>query len=479
MAGDLQHHSRSRYRGDGIDRKRRELTMATRPGGPYRTKDPETPTKSQLIPLSTQWKQLFTKAHLIPFVILFLALFLLPNPALWILFFLLAAGAYYLIYRLCGKTKPSWLPLVPAAMTAVLVYWFLGAFNSVFGIFLGGNGMPAQQYWPSLSFSTLFYDIFFFVGLKEELIKAVPVLLIALLAPKIRASFARPLEIHEPLDGILIATGSALGFTMVETMMQYVPNAMTSGGFSAGLNLLFVRVGADPAGHIAYSGYFGYFIGLAMMMPKNRWKTIAIGWLCAGTLHALWDSLTVVSAPLLLGVGIVSYAFLGAAILKARQISPSRGQNFATQLYRGGEAPPPQSFQPAAYAPAVQAPAAPAFQPAAYAPPTTAAPTFTTAPATHALTFFVAGQRLLLTPGRRLTQAEMPGLQASAGDGVVAEVTRHPTDPNLLGLRNLSSASWMASTPAGETREIPSGKTIRLAPGTSVQFASIRGEILQ
>ncbi len=453
--------------------------MATRPGGPYKIKDPETPTKSQLIPLSTQWKQIFFKAHLIPFVILFLALFLLPNPALWILFFILAAGAYYLIYRLCGKTKPSWLPLVPAVMAAIICYWFLGTFNSIFGVFLGGNQLPATQYWGAMPFSSLFYDVFFDVGLKEELMKAVPVLLIALLAPKIKASFARSLEIHEPLDGILIATGSALGFTMVETMMQYVPNAMTSGGFSAGLNLLIERVGADPAGHIAYSGYFGYFIGLAMMMRKNRWRTIGIGWLCAAILHTLWDSLTVTSVPLLLAVGIVSYAFLGAAILKARQISPSRAQNFATQIYHGGEAPPPQAFQPAAYGQPAQAAPPQAFQPAVYAPPQAPAPTFSTAPTPHALTFFVAGQRLLLTPGRRLTEAEMPGLLASAGNGVVAEVTRHPTDPNLLGLRNLSSVIWMASTPSGESREIPSGKTIRLAPGTSVQFASIRGEILQ
>jgi RsiW-degrading membrane proteinase PrsW (M82 family) len=453
--------------------------MATRPGGPYKIKDPETPTKSQLIPLSSQWKQLFGKAHLIPFVILFLAIFLLANPALWLVFFLLAAGAYYLIYRLCGKSKPSWLPLVPGAMAAVLLFPpFWPAFESIFGVFLGGNSIPATQYWAAMPFSTLFYDIFFDVGLKEEFVKAVPVLLIALLAPKIKASFARSLEIHEPLDGILIATGSALGFTMIETMTQYVPNAVATGGFSAGLNLLIQRVADGPAGHIAYSGYFGYFIGLAMMMPKNRWRTIGIGWICAATLHALWDSLTVTSAPLLLGVGILSYAFLGAAILKARQISPSRAQNFATQIYRGGEAPPPAAYQPAAYA---QVPAQQSFQPAGYAPQPTVAPpaAFSSSPAPHALTFFVAGQRLLLTPGRRLTESEMPGLQASAANGVVAEVTRHPTDPNLLGLKNLSTASWTASTSAGETREIPSGKTIRLTPGTSVQFASLRGEVLQ
>jgi hypothetical protein len=100
-------------------------------------------------------------------------------------------------------------------------------------------------------------------------------------------------------------------------------------------------------------------------------------------------------------------------------------------------------------------------------------------PTPHALTFLVADERLLLTPGRRLIESEMPGLRAGAGDGVVAEVTRHPTDPNIIGLKNLSTVSWTAAASGSEWREVLSGKTIRLAPGTSVQFAGIRGEILE
>ncbi len=437
--------------------------MAKRPGGPHRTEEPEAPAKSQLIPLPSVWKQLAAKAYFIPFVIMFLLGFLVESPILWLVACALAIGSYYLIYRLCGKPKPPWLPLIPAVMTAILLYWPIwNVFQTVFGVFLAGHTLPPPQFWSAIPFPRLFYEVFFFVGLKEEFVKAVPVLLCAFVAPKIAASFARPLEIHEPLDGVLLATGSALGFTLYETMQDYLPGLLNQSGLSAGLDLLLRRIGGDIAGHIAYSGYFGYFIGLAMLRPKNRWITIGIGWLCAAALHTLWD--TIDSVPILLAVGIVSYGFLGAAILKARQISPSRAENFATQLYRGGGAPPPPPSQPAAYAPP---------------PPLAPAAAFSTPPAPHALTFFVAGRRLLLTPGRRLTEAEMPGLQASAGDGVVAEVTRRPADPKILGLRNLSTASWMASTSTGESREIPSGKTIRLAPGTAVQFAGVRGEILQ
>jgi hypothetical protein len=183
--------------------------------------------------------------------------------------------------------------------------------------------------------------------------------------------------------------------------------------------------------------------------------------------------------------------------LKARQISPTRGSNFATQLYRGAQpppmqqqftgmpAPPPQQFgvPPAPTFP--QPPAAPVWTPPQYnapplAPPVAPVVSQQTAPPAQSppLTFFVAGQRNSLIAGRRFAEADLPGLRAASGDGIVAEVNRHPTDPSILGLKNLSTTAWMAWTPKGESREIPSGKTIRLSPGTSVQFGNIRGEII-
>lgn len=482
--------------------------MASRPGGPYQQRESDRPTKSQLFPFLGKGKEVVSKAHLIPYAVLFLLGFTLPNPFLWFLALGLAIGTYYLVYRQCGKVKPMWLPLVPAAMTAVIMFVGLGFFDQIFSIPM--TVPPANfdpRTWGQYPYPTLFYNIFVQVGLKEELMKAIPVLLCAFLAPKITSAFARPLEVNEPLDGILLATGSALGFTMVETMLQYVPQALQQSGFSAGLDLLLIRVGGDLSGHIAYSGYWGYFIGLAMMRPKGRWQTIGIGWACAAVLHTFWDSL---DSPLpMLAVGIISYALLGAAILKARQISPTRGSNFATQLYRGAQPPPmqpqftgmptppqqqygapPQAQQP--FTPGVppaptfpQPPAAPVWTPPQnnappLAPPVAPVVSQQIAPPAQStpLTFFVAGQRNSLIAGRRFAEADLPGLRAASGDGIVAEVNRHPTDPSILGLKNLSTTAWMAWTPKGESREIPSGKTIRLSPGTSVQFGNIRGEII-
>jgi RsiW-degrading membrane proteinase PrsW (M82 family) len=85
---------------------------------------------------------------------------------------------------------------------------------------------------------------------------------------------------------------------------------------------------------MSYSGYFGYFIGLSVMKRSKRWTILAIGWLTSSLLHALWN--TVGGGLLGIFVGVVSYAFLMAAILKARQLSPTRHQNFATQYHPPG-----------------------------------------------------------------------------------------------------------------------------------------------
>ncbi|MGH9592812.1 MAG: PrsW family glutamic-type intramembrane protease, partial [Bryobacteraceae bacterium] len=197
--------------------------MGTRPGGPYQPRSSDAPTKSQLFPFLGKGKEVVNKAHFIPFVVLFLMGFLLPHPFLWFMAFGLGIATYYLVYRMCGKPIAPWVPLVPAAFTVALLYFGLDIFDKIFSIpmTIALPDNPAQ--WAFIPYPTLFYNLFVQVGLKEELIKAVVVLICAFLIPQIAAPFARQLEVREPLDGILIATGSALGFTMLETMGQYVP----------------------------------------------------------------------------------------------------------------------------------------------------------------------------------------------------------------------------------------------------------------
>jgi RsiW-degrading membrane proteinase PrsW (M82 family) len=84
---------------------------------------------------------------------------------------------------------------------------------------------------------------------------------------------------------------------------------------------------------MAYSGYFGYFIGLSVLKSSQRWQILGIGYICAAVLHALWNSTGFITPILLAVVGVLSYAFLASAILKARALSPTRSQNFATRFF--------------------------------------------------------------------------------------------------------------------------------------------------
>ena len=66
--------------------------------------------------------------------------------------------------------------------------------------------------------------MFFGAGLMEELIKAVPVFIFLLLGRMLKSPWREAIGVWEPLDGILIATASAAGFTLIETNLHYVPD---------------------------------------------------------------------------------------------------------------------------------------------------------------------------------------------------------------------------------------------------------------
>ena len=60
----------------------------------------------------------------------------------------------------------------------------------------------------------------------------------------------------------------------------------------------------------------------------------------------------------------------------------------------------------------------------------------------------------------------------------IAEMTRHPTDPNLWGLKNMSSEAWSAIAPDATVREVAPGRSLPLSAGTQILFGRAGGEIL-
>ncbi|MFB2968124.1 PrsW family glutamic-type intramembrane protease [Aerosakkonema sp. BLCC-F183] len=291
---------------------------------------------TQLFPIFSTGRELTQKAYLLPgiitvgFVVLMFAA--VGNPMVFnlVLASYLAGSAYYFVYQLCGKHKPWWV-LVACALVTVLILLspLLPLFIVIFRQILPGS-LPTN--FENLTFPILLLRMFFGAGLMEELLKALPVLGAYLLGRRLPPAWREKIGVVEPLDGILLGTSSAVGFTLMETLGQYVPQIIRDATFQVGegvgelvgLQLLIPRILGSVAGHMAYSGYLGYFIGLSSLKPRRRWQILSIGYLSAAVLHALWNATGIISPFVLALVGVLSYAFLTAAILKARALSPRR-----------------------------------------------------------------------------------------------------------------------------------------------------------
>jgi RsiW-degrading membrane proteinase PrsW (M82 family) len=298
-------------------------------------------TLSQLLPIMSARPDLAQKAYLVPgvvtvvFVILSFALMTNSTGFRILLALYLGIVAYYFIYQLCGKRKPWWVMLICALMIGLLL---LSPVLQLF-IWLFRDLLPGTVK-PDAGFMTQFIGHFFGAGLMEELFKVLPVLGLYLLGRHLKSPWREQVGVWEPLDGILLAAAAALGFTWMETLLQYVPQIQTvaelagkGAGELVSAQLIIPRVLGSVAGHMAYSGYFGYFIGLSVLKPAKRWRILAVGWLTSATIHALWNASAGTFGSFGLAfVGVISYAFLTAAILKARELSPTRSQNFATRI---------------------------------------------------------------------------------------------------------------------------------------------------
>lgn len=289
-------------------------------------------TFTKLLPIFSTGNDLWKQDYLLPgittvgFVVMMFAFLGQTQLFNLTISLYISLAAYYFVYQLCGKKKPWWIILGAALVTVLILR------SPILNIFLWFfyQVLPGATPKGQVSFISVLIAMFFGAGLMEELIKSLPVFILWFVGLWRGKKWRSRVGISEPLDGILIGAASAIGFTLTETLGLYVPNIVQSITTQAGsteiaeltgLQLLIPRVLGSVAGHMAYSGYFGYFIGLSIMKPSLRWQILTIGYLSSALLHALWNTSALVSFWLLAIVGGISYAFLVAAILKAHSFS--------------------------------------------------------------------------------------------------------------------------------------------------------------
>jgi RsiW-degrading membrane proteinase PrsW (M82 family) len=248
----------------------------------------------------------------------------------------------YYINQMCGRARSGLLQ----ALVSVITFWLLTSAFWDYWYDLFYLVIPARSLEKSSNVFAVIAGDIFGTGLCEEGFKALPLLGLALMSvafgllsrrtgSRLRSLLSGITEhfgLREPLDGITLGAASGSGFFIYETLVQYVPqaidNAKSNMAFD-GLVQLLARGLPELTAHAAYSGLFGYFIGLAVLRPGMTVLLIPRGWLFAAGLHGAWDASAdllhspLIGVPVQAVIGVLSYALLAGAIFKARDISPS------------------------------------------------------------------------------------------------------------------------------------------------------------
>ena len=87
----------------------------------------------------------------------------------------------------------------------------------------------------------------------------------------------------------------------------------------------------------------------------------------------------------------------------------------------------------------------------------------------------IQGQNIPLNYNTQLTQYDIPELQPQGYDSIVAKVNPNPKNPTILGLKNYSTQTWIATLSNREIRQIQTGQTIKLDENTQINFGLING----
>jgi len=182
------------------------------------------------------------------------------------------------------------------------------SFAAILNTFVGGYVRAL----PVVGLVLFFYLV---VGPVEETVKWLAVRLYAY----------RDERFHAVVDGAVYGAMAGLGFATIENTLyiggEYV-TALQAGSvaspiFQAALPTAFVRTFAGP-GHVIYSAFAGYYLGLAKFNRENAGPIAVKGLVIAAFIHGTYNTIVTYLGPVsnLLGVAVSpAILFLGFVVV--------------------------------------------------------------------------------------------------------------------------------------------------------------------
>ncbi|MEF8807896.1 PrsW family intramembrane metalloprotease [Natronomonas sp.] len=253
------------------------------------------------------------------------AALIVENPFILALIVLSVVPAALLALYIYTSDITTDEPASLLAATFVLAILFAGfaaiintTLSGVFGVAGGGIAAVLPVPGVELLFMMLFY--YLVVGPGEEAVKLLAVRLYAY----------RDERFDSVIDGAVYGAVAGLGFASIENVLYITQNisapsaviAQSAADFTAsffqtldaGSGITAVRGLAGP-GHVIYSAFAGYYLGLARFNPDNAGPIVAKGLLIAAFIHGTYNILVgivplVVSAFVPIPVFAIFVAFV-------------------------------------------------------------------------------------------------------------------------------------------------------------------------
>ncbi|GAA0453202.1 PrsW family intramembrane metalloprotease [Halococcus dombrowskii] len=211
------------------------------------------------------------------------------------------------------------LSLVPALALVAYVWWTdsttaeplsllavtfaLGVLFASFAAIINGLGSVLQLV-PIVGPVWFFYLV---VGPIEETMKWLAVRIYAYRSPRFDAV----------IDGAVYGAVAGLGFATIENAIYItdaVANPVIGNVLGAGGGVTPARAIAGP-GHVIYSAFAGYYLGLAKFNRDRAGPIIVKGLLIAALIHATYNTLTFIPAAAAFVLGIPNFVTLLAFVI--------------------------------------------------------------------------------------------------------------------------------------------------------------------